>query len=126
VLVLLTKSLLGTNGKPFEKILLTRILRESNGHGILRNQTFRFRTKHSTAQQLVRLVERVSRNVDDKWLTDAVFLHKSKAFDTVWVDGHHYKLIVFNVPSFLVKTISSCLHGQTFEASIQTGTFVVA
>jgi len=62
------------------------------------DENFGFRPKHSTALQLVRLVERVSRNCDEKRLTAAVFLDVAKASDTVWVDGLLYKLTILNFP----------------------------
>jgi hypothetical protein len=52
-------SLLDTIGKLFEKILLSRILHEMSGSGLLRDEQFGFRPKHSTALQLARLVESV-------------------------------------------------------------------
>jgi hypothetical protein len=72
--------------------------------------------------QLVRLVERVTRNFGEKRLTGAVFLDVAKAFDTVWVDGLVYKLTVLNFPSYLVRIITSYLSGTTFEASFQSAT----
>jgi hypothetical protein len=114
-------SLLDTIGKLFEKIL-SRILYEVSGRGLLRDEQFGFRPRHSTALQLTRLVERVSRNFDEKRLTDAVFLDVAKAFDTVWVDSLLYKLTILNFPSYLVKTIAYYLNGRTFEASFQTAT----
>jgi hypothetical protein len=59
--------------------------------------------------QLVCLVERVNRKLDERRLTDAVFLDLAKAFDTVWDEDLLYKLTVLNFPSYLVKTISSHL-----------------
>lgn len=41
-------------GKLFEKILLTRVVCEVSGRGLLRNEHFGFRLKHSTALQLNR------------------------------------------------------------------------
>jgi hypothetical protein len=76
-------SLLDTIGKLFEKILLFRILYEERGRRLLHDEQFGFRPKHGNALQLARLVERVSRNSDEKGLTDAVFLDVAKAFDTV-------------------------------------------
>ena len=76
----------------FEKILFTRILCEVSERGVLRNEQFGFKPKHSTALHLSRLVERVSRNSGDKRLTGAVFLDVAKAFDTVRVDGLLYEL----------------------------------
>jgi predicted transcriptional regulator len=80
-------SLLDTIGKVFEKILLSRILSEVNERGLLRNELFGLRPKHSTYLQLARHIERVFRNFGEKRLTGAVFLDVAKAFDTVWVDG---------------------------------------
>jgi hypothetical protein len=61
-------SLLDTVGKLFEKILLTMVLRELNERGLLRDEQFGFRPKHSTTLQLARLVERVNRNFDERRL----------------------------------------------------------
>jgi hypothetical protein len=91
-------------GKLFEKILLTRVFREANEGGLLRDEQFGFRSRHSMALQLARLVERVNRNFDERRLTGAVFLHVTKAFGTVWVEGLLYKLTILNFPSYLVKT----------------------
>jgi hypothetical protein len=112
-------SLLDTIGKLFEKILLSRILSAVSGSGLLRDEQFGFRPKHSTSLQLARLVLRVTRNFGEKRLTGAVFLDVAKAFDTVWVDGLLFKLTAVNFPSYLVKTISSYLYNRTFEASFK-------
>jgi hypothetical protein len=64
--------LLDTVGKRLEKILLTRILREVNGRGLLRDQQLGFRPRFSTTLQLARLVERVNRNFDERQLTGVV------------------------------------------------------
>lgn len=90
--------------------------------GPLRNKQFGFRPEGSTALQLARHGERVSRNFGEKGLTGAVFLDVARAFDTVWVDGLLYKLKILNFPLYLVKTIPSYLHSWTFEASFQTAT----
>jgi hypothetical protein len=70
--------------------------------------------------QLVRLVERITRNFEEKRLTGADFLDVAKAFDTVWMDGVLYKLTLLKVPSYTVHKMSSYLRGRKFEASIQT------
>jgi len=115
-------SLLDTIGKLFEKILLSRILHEVNVRGLLRNEQFGFRPRHSTSLQLARLFERITRNFGEKRLTDAVFLDVVKAFDTVWIDCLLHKLTLLNSPSYIVYTMSSYLRGRTFEASFQTAT----
>jgi hypothetical protein len=110
-------SLLDTIGKLFKKILLTMILREVSRRGFLRNEQFRFGPIHSTALQLARLVERVPGNLEEKKLTGTFFPDVAKAFDIVWFDGLLHKLTVLNFLSYLVKTISSYLHGRMFAVS---------
>ena len=84
--------LLDTIGKIFEKILLARTLHEVSVRGLMRDEQFGFRPRHSTSLQLARLVERITRNFGEKRLTGALFLDVAKAFDTVWIDGLLYKL----------------------------------
>jgi hypothetical protein len=115
-------SLLYTIGKLFEKILLARILHEVSVHGLMRDEQFGLRPKHSTSLQVVRLVERITRNFDEKRLRGAVFLDVAKAFDTVRIDGLLYKLTFRNFPPYIVHIFSSYLRGRTFEASFQTAT----
>jgi len=57
--------------------------------------------------QLARLVERITGNFGENRLTGAVFLDVAKAFDTVWIDGLLYKLMLLNFQSYIVHTISS-------------------
>jgi len=90
--------------------------------GLLRDELFGFRPKHSTAQQLDRLAERLSRNLGERRLTGAVFLDVDKDFDNVWVDGLLYKLTTPNFPSYLVNAVFSYLKGRTYEASFQAAT----
>jgi hypothetical protein len=115
-------SLLDAVDKIFEKILLSRILREINERGLLRGEQFVFRPKHSTTLQLARLVERANRNFDERNLSGAVFLDVTNAFDTVSFQGLLYKLTVLKFPSYLVRTISSYLDCRTFQMSFQSAT----
>jgi hypothetical protein len=110
-------SLLDTNGKLLEKILLTRIIHKVGGCGLLQDEQFGFRPKHSTSLQLAHLIERITRNISEKRLTGAVFLDVAKAFDTMWIDGFLYKLMILNIPSYLFHTISIYPQGRTFEVS---------
>jgi hypothetical protein len=49
------RSLLDTAGKLYEKILLARVLREVSERGLLRDEQFGFRLRHSKTLQLARL-----------------------------------------------------------------------
>jgi hypothetical protein len=88
----------------------------------MREEQFGFRTRHSTSFQLAHRVQRITRNFDEKRLTDANFLEVVKTFDTVWIYGLIYKLNILNFPSYIDHTISSYLRGRTFEASFQMAT----
>jgi hypothetical protein len=59
-------SLLETMAKLFGKILLAGILHEVNVRGLMRDEQFGFRPKHSTSLQLARLFERITRNFGEK------------------------------------------------------------
>ena len=64
-------SLLDTIGKLFERILLTTILHEVGERGLLRDEQFGFRPRHSTSLQLARLVERITKNFGERRMTGA-------------------------------------------------------
>jgi hypothetical protein len=91
------------------------ILYEVSGGGLLRGGQFGFRPKHSTVPQLTRLVEKVSRNFNERKLTGAVFVDVAKAFTSVWVDGLLYKLTILNFISMLLKP-----YHLTFRAATST------
>ena len=55
-------SLLDTIGKLFEKILLARILHEVSVRGLMLDEKFGFRPRHSTSLQLARIVARITTN----------------------------------------------------------------
>jgi hypothetical protein len=115
-------SLLDTVGKLVEKILLNRILNEVSELGLVRDEQFGFRPRHSTSLQLAHFVDGINRNFVEKCVKGAVFLDVVTAFDAVWINGFLYKLMILNFPSYLVQTISSYLRGRTFEASFQAAT----
>jgi hypothetical protein len=44
-----------------------------------------------------------------------VFLDVAKTFDTIWIDGPLYKLIILHFPSYLVQITSSYLRVGRFR-----------
>jgi hypothetical protein len=113
-------SLLDTICKLFEKIILARILYEVNVLGMMCDEQFGFRPKHSTSLHLARLVERITRHFVEKRLKGARFLDVVAAFDNFWIDGLLYKLTLLNVPSYIIHTISSYPRVRKLKASFQT------
>ena len=114
--------LLDRIGKLFENTPLARILHVVNEGGLMQDEQFGFRPRHSTSLQLARLVEKITKKFCEKRLAGALFLYQAKSFDTVWIDGLLYKLTLLNFPSYIVHTTSSYLRDRTFEASFQTAT----
>jgi len=97
----------------FENILIDRNLHVVKERGLMRDEQFGFRPRHSTSLQLALLVERITRNFGEKRLTGAIFLDVAKAFDTAWIDGLLYKLTLLNFPSYIVHTVSCYLRDRS-------------
>lgn len=102
-------SLLSNLGKLYEKLLLTRLMKAVNVKNVLKNHQFGFREHHSTVQQLIRLSKFVSLGFNRNQSTGVISLDIEKAFDTTWHDGLIHKLIKMNLPTYLIKIISSYL-----------------
>jgi hypothetical protein len=68
-------------------------------------------------------VQRVYRKFDEIRLSGAVFFDVAKAFETVWISGILYKLKILNLPTYLVKTISTHPTSHTFDASFHPATY---
>ena len=71
-------SLLDKICKLFEKISLARILHVINESGVIRDEQFWFRPRHSTSLKVACLVERIAKNFGEKKLSGAVLLDVAK------------------------------------------------
>ena len=76
-------SVLSQVNKIFEKILHKRLYKYLTKFKILYEYQFGFREGHSTTQALVEITDRITRALDNKELTCVIFIHLTKAFDTV-------------------------------------------
>lgn len=110
-------SLLSTIGKLFESIIYTRLL-QATGH-FLMDEQFGFRRQHSTTQQLARVSEHITHNLNLGKSTGMFLLDIEKAFDTVWHAGLLHKMIKSGTPMYLVKLIQSYLSSR--ELSVHIG-----
>jgi len=99
-------SLLDTNYTLFERILLTRILCGVRGRGVMRNEQFGFRPQHSTALQITRFVERVSRNFDARRLNRRCFPRCGEGLRYCMDRLSPLKPTVLNFPSYLVNIMA--------------------
>lgn len=85
-------SLLPVLSKLFEKILFNRLEPILKQHNLIPNHQFGFRKKHSTIEQVHRVINKISTDIDCKRFCVAVYLDVAKAFDSVWHKGLLHKL----------------------------------
>jgi hypothetical protein len=85
-------SLLSTTGKLFEKVILKTLQKHIDERGLHNASQFRFRARHSTTLQCMRLTDHVTLNFNNKMSTAVVFWEIEEAFDTTWHSGLLYNL----------------------------------
>ncbi|GJQ75554.1 hypothetical protein Trydic_g17638 [Trypoxylus dichotomus] len=76
-------SLLPVMGKITDRIILTRLQEETDDLDVIPNCQFRFRRGHSTAHQMLRIVNQVKEDFNRQEYTGAVLLDVAKDFDKV-------------------------------------------
>lgn len=114
-------SLLSPLGKIFEKALLKRINSVITENDTLPSTQFGFRARHGTNLQLLRLVDHITTEFNNKASTAAVFLDIEKAFDRTWYPGLICKLADAGIPAYLLTIIKSYLTDRTFRVQFNQG-----
>jgi hypothetical protein len=112
-------SLLSTTGKLFQKLILKTIHGHIAERNLLNASQFRFRARHSTTLQCMRVTDHVSLNFNNNMSTAAVFLDIEKAFDTIWHPGLLYKLSELQFPIRLIELLASFLTNRKFKVSVE-------
>jgi hypothetical protein len=85
-------SLLPLLSKIFERILLKRILVDSDINETIPLHQFDFREYHSNTQQCYSIINEILKSLEEKKLCTTAFLDIQQAFDRVWHDGLLYQL----------------------------------
>lgn len=111
-------SLLSIISKVFEKLLLRRMNHIIEQKNIIPTHQFGFRDKHSTIDQIHRIVTEIEKALEGDKICSAVFLDIAKAFDKVWHDGLLMKLKKI-FPMQLVEILKSYLHQRTFRVKME-------
>lgn len=112
-------SLLPAFSKIFERIILSRLLKEVKKLDLLPSEQFGFRKGHSTNQQTLRLVELIHKGFAEKNFTAIAYMDVSKAFDKVWHHGLIHKLNAAGISTNLVKIIRSFLQKRSFKVKVE-------
>lgn len=112
-------SLLPTLGKIAEGVILKRLRTEVENLGATADEQFGFRARHSTTQQILRVVEFAAEGFNKKQSTGVIFLDVSKAFDKVWHTGLLFKMLEAGIHTGLVKLIESFLRERRFRVKLR-------
>jgi hypothetical protein len=94
-------------------MLLLRIKSFTQTQKIILDTQFGFRSKHSTTQQIHRIIDKISSSFEEKKYCPGVFLDVSQAFDRVWHQGLLFKIKKI-LPAPLYLIIKSYLSNRTF------------
>ena len=105
-------SLLPVMSKLFEKIILKQL--DPYISKIIPNHQFGFRNKHSTIDQVHRIVDIINKALEDGNVCSAIFFDVSKAFDKVWHEGLIFKMRKL-LPVHFAELLESYLSGRSFR-----------
>jgi hypothetical protein len=112
-------SLLPIVSKVFEKLLLKRLLPLVEHANLIHNHQFGFRPRHSTIEQINRLIRVLNDALDNSQYCSAAFLDISQASDKVWHKGLLYKLRR-SQPLNYYHILSSYLSNLHFVVKVNT------
>lgn len=110
-------SLLSVVGKLMERMVLNRMREHLTG--IIPKHQFGFREGHGTIEQVHRLVDIISRALENKQYCSAAFLDISQAFDKVWHKGLLYK-IKSMLPHSFFSILKCYLENRCYEVRHNT------
>ena len=104
-------SLLCNLGKVLESIVTTRFYSWAESINLLPPEQSVFRKNRSVNNRLFHLTQIVAQQFARRQPqhVGAIFLDVEKAFDRVWHNGLHYKLLTLNLPPLLNRWISNFL-----------------
>jgi hypothetical protein len=112
-------SLLPIISKVFEKLLLKRLLSIVEINRLISNHQFGFRQRHSTIEQINRVIRKINEALENEQYCFAAFLDISEAADKVWHTGLLYKLRR-SLPLNYFFILKSYLHNRHFLVKVET------
>ena len=112
-------SLTSCLGKILEKIITNRIKDRCNENNIINKQENGFRSKRNTNDNLFKLTQSLKQNINNGFVTSAVFLDVEKAFDQVWHAGLLHKMKKFGIDQNLLRWINSFLCERSISIKIK-------
>lgn len=111
-------SLLSLISKLFERVIGKRLREELVDKGIIPTEQFGFMENCSTAHPDTIIKHEVSSALKEKKSTAMVLLDVEKAFDTVWISGLIYKMILIGISPYLIRLIHVYLSARSFIVKV--------
>ena len=108
-------SLLPCLGKLYERIITNRLTFYLENNNLLSSYQSGFRKGRMTSEQLFRLSEDAYGSFKKKGITMALLLDAEAAFDQAWHDAIRYKINELNLPTKIVRLISSFLRDRRLK-----------
>ena len=105
-------ALLSLVGKLFERVVFLEIYNFLESKNFFSTSQSGFRKKDSTTCQLIDIVNKIAKGLQNNEETIAISLDISKAFDRVWHRGLIYKLKRAGIDGKLLEWIKSYLEGR--------------
>ena len=111
-------SLLSVMSKLLESVINKRVIQHLTKNHLLCDEQYGFRSSRSTADVLTVITHRVSQALDEGFMTRAVALDISKAFDKVWHRGLLLKLSKNGISGKVLGIIESFLSNRSLNVVI--------
>ena len=105
-------SVLPTISKMFERVIHIQLYDYFCKNNLLCEQQYGFRSKHSTELATIKLVDHLVQNMDENFISCAIYLDLSKAFDTLNFDIPFNKLKFYGIVGTPLKFLDSYLKNR--------------
>ena len=105
-------SILSPFSKIFERAFLSRLVKFISKYNLISPNQYGFMKRRSTCDALVRFMEHIYENLNNKNITAAIYLDLRKAFDCVHHETLTFKLEKYGLRGFALSWIRSYLNGR--------------
>ena len=105
-------SLLPTISKIFERVIHDQMYEYFNEFNLLAEQQYGFRKKHSTEYAAIKLIDHVSKQMENGKTPGKLYIDLSKDFDTLAFDIFMFKLKYYRVTDSALDLMSSYLKNR--------------
>ena len=105
-------SLLPTISKIFERVIHDQMYEYFNEFNLLAKQQYGFRKNHSTEYAAIKLIDHVSKQMENGKTPGNLYIDLSKAFDTLAFDILLFKLKYYGVTDTALDLMSSYLKNR--------------